>query len=63
MATGGADGIALCPGCARPFIGLLALDAHRRHHRAAPACRYVAGERRAGYRLGLYARLEATVSS
>jgi hypothetical protein len=47
------DGFVRCPGCDRPFLGCLALDVHRRHPRAPAACRYTAGEPRAGFRLGL----------
>jgi len=56
MAIGGADGQAVCPGCGRPFVGLLALDVHRRRRDAALVCRYALGELRAGFRAGLYAR-------
>jgi hypothetical protein len=55
MSTAGADGQAVCPGCGRPFVGALALDVHRRHPSSPPACRYLAGELRPGFRRGLYA--------
>lgn len=45
-----------CPGCSRPFLSVLGLDAHRRHPSALPGCRYRPGERRGAYRPGYLSR-------
>jgi hypothetical protein len=50
------DAAIRCPVCGRSFVGILALDVHRRHPRAPLACRYIAGELRGGWRPSLYAR-------
>ncbi len=48
-----------CPGCGRPFMSVLGMDAHRRHPAAATGCRYRPGERRGAWRPGYLVRVGA----